>query len=102
MTTLRLIKSIAPIARKRSELFIIVFGLINLALFGQVQAVGPTDTFYGGGAGINITTGTSRFSFWLLRSIQRHHRQLQYGHWRGALEWNTTGARIRLTVFCAQ
>ena len=62
------------LARKRSGLFIIVFGLINLALSGQVRA-DDTDTFYGFGAGNNYNEGHSRFRFWLPHSSRQHPRQ---------------------------
>ena len=76
---------------KRSELFIIVFGIINLALFGQVKAVDPSDTFYGGNAGNNTTTGIgdSAFGWYALFRVTTGNFNTAIGV--SALERNTTG-----------
>ena len=44
-------------------LTLIAFALTNLALLGQVKAVDPTDTFFGGGAGMSVTTGVQDSGF---------------------------------------
>ena len=88
----RLRAALRRLSGKRSELFIIVFGLINLALFGQVRAVSLSDTFYGLSAGNNTTTGVSdsAFGFRALFNVTTGSDNTATG--AGALESNTTGA----------
>ena len=87
----RLPATLRRLPRKRSGLFIGVFGIIYLAVFGQVKAV-DSDTFYGGNAGNNTTTGIddSAFGYYALNSVTTGSSNTAIGS--KALDFNSTGS----------
>ena len=80
------------------KFLIIAFVLSNLALLAQVKAVDPSDTFYGGNAGNNTTTGNgdSAFGWYALNRVTTGNFNTAIGV--SALERNTTGNQNQPSV----